>query len=432
MFAMPGLNKPSHHKHAQRKWKQTRWLITIFIIPFICYRQVTILRKLGSFGDYGFDVTLPINPEAYNLSNFWAEQSTSCFRVDNICHGNHTWFYDSNRRTNDQSSLTYTQNQRYGSNYPDLRIYFNVSSYNEHTCTYSSTPYHVVAQTLHNNMMGEFYKRYLPGMNQIMRKYPARSEEDVQLYLHFFEEGKSRIEHGHHLFLNGLTQHYKTDTFLSLVEDSSCQCFEKLAFCGYVTDREERITDGNVTENNRFFHVGPIIDNLWSNSTTLPSLREDLLEVYRKDQSIEQKVHERRRTIIQNGIGDRKMIDDVDEWKIIGLMDRKYRRVWLNIDDAIETCRKFFLHKVICIKLNVEDADSSEEQLIMHASVNSTIGVHGSQYANAVFLRRRSTMLELLPFIKHLVSRELSLLFLVHLDVMYINLHSHRFPYSRV
>ena len=56
---MPGLNKPSHHKHAQRKWKQTRWLITIFIIPFICYRQVTILRKLGSFGDYGFDVTHP-------------------------------------------------------------------------------------------------------------------------------------------------------------------------------------------------------------------------------------------------------------------------------------------------------------------------------------------------------------------------------------
>jgi hypothetical protein len=127
-------------------------------------------------------------------------------------------------------------------------------------------------------------------------------------------------------------------------------------------------------------------------------------------------------------MGDGKMIEHVDEWKIIGLMDRKYRRVWLNIDDAIETCHKFFLHKVICIKLNVEDADSSEEQLIMHASLNSTIGVHGSQFTNAIFLPRRSTMLELLPFIKHLVSSLLLNLFIS----MYINLHSYFFLYSGV
>lgn len=81
------------------------------------------------------------------------------------------------------------------------------------------------------------------------------------------------------------------------------------------------------------------------------------------------------------------------------MTDRKYRRIWLNIDDAIKTCEEFLLHKVMCIKLNVEEAESSEEQLLMHASLDVLIGIHGSQFTNGIFLPRHGFILELLPWI---------------------------------
>jgi hypothetical protein len=393
---MPGLNKSS-----QVKQKHRRWLYIFAFVATVTCCQVTLFNKVSSIFDGIIDYNSPPHPGAYSWSNFWAEKSDFCFRLDNICHENLNWYYDSDRSTKDQPSITYMQDRRYGSRDPEPRIYFNVSSssYNN-DCSYSSVPYHVVAQTHYNEMMGEFYGRYILGMNQLIRKYPARSEKDVQMYLHFFEKGKSNINHGHYLFLNGLKQNYKIDTFLSLVEDNSCQCFEKLVFCGYT------LRDGNTTTNKTFIPGGNILQ---SNGTdTYATLRKDLMKEYiNKDPSLEQKIEDRRRQILtsqmllQNGVGQGKIVN-VDEWKIIGLTDRKYRRVWLNIDDAMKTCSKFFSQKVVCVKLNVEDADSSEEQMLMHSSLNSIIGVHGSQFTNAVFLRRDSIILELLPWIKYL------------------------------
>ncbi|KAL7535192.1 hypothetical protein ACHAXR_006333 [Thalassiosira sp. AJA248-18] len=397
---MPGLKKKS------QTGETPRWL---FFLPFIC-GQLALLFKSSSVGDHGFDDLIMhdylvnlVASRPSNWSHFWAEQSESCFRLDNICHGNDRWFYDSDRSRADGTdtkdrpvSITYTPGGSQFGNWPDKLIYFNVSSYHgSNACSFSSTPYHVVVQSAHNNMMGEFYMRFIRGMNQLIRKYPAQSEKDVQLYLHFFEEGKSKILHGHHLFLNGLTQHYKVDTFLSLVQDDSCQCFEKLAFCGYNQH-------GNTTHKT----FTPASDILQSGgNSTLATLRKDIMGVYlRNDPMIEQRIRQRRRQILlQNGVVEEK-IKNVDEWKIIGLTDRKYRRVWLNINDAIETCSNFISHKVICIKLNVEEADSSEEQLLMHSSLNSMIGIHGSQFTNAVFLSRHSVILELLPWIKYLRS----------------------------
>ena len=96
-------------------------------------------------------------------------------------------------------------------------------------------------------------------------------------------------------------------------------------------------------------------------------------------------------------------MNNVDEWKIIGLTDRKSRRVWLNIDDNIKACDKYLEHKILCTKLNVEKGDNSspEEHLLMHASLNAMIGVHGSQFTTGIFLPDHSFIVELLPWMKY-------------------------------
>ena len=99
---------------------------------------------------------------------------------------------------------------------------------------------------------------------------------------------------------------------------------------------------------------------------------------------------------MENGVTSGQ-IDNVDEWKIVGLTDRKARRVWLNINEIIQTC---FLHeKVVCIKVNVEEANSIQAQLLMHMSLDAMIGIHGAQLSHGVLLPQDGFVVEILPWI---------------------------------
>ena len=230
-----------------------------------------------------------------NWTHFW-EHSKDCFHLDSICHGNGEWFYDPSRANGSdtkkyQPTISYTQDKRYGSRWPDKRNYFNVSSTTQYhdndsnQCPFSLTPYHVVVQTKYNDMIGEFYMRCIQGLNGLMQDYPPQSEKDLQLYLHFFEVGKQNVFHGHRLFLGALPHNDRVDTFVSLVEDDSCQCFEKLVFCGY--NIEKKLNDGNITNTTKTFIPSSRIES----KSTLMKLRQDLLTHYAtKDPMLHHKI----------------------------------------------------------------------------------------------------------------------------------------------
>lgn len=191
--------------------------------------------------------------------HFWEqEDNPSCFHLDNICHGNGEWFYDnihndqvaaSSRMLLHQPSVWYSNLDIPEEHDPDPRYYFNISSlasqnrraYNDRTaanCPLSSTPYHLVVQSFYNDMIGEFYSRTVRGLNEWMRDYPPKSDENLQLYVHFASEDRQTLFHGHRLFLGALPQNDKIDSFLSLIQNESCQCFERLIFCGYKLEDE--------------------------------------------------------------------------------------------------------------------------------------------------------------------------------------------------
>lgn len=105
----------------------------------------------------------------------------------------------------------------------------------------------------------------------------------------------------------------------------------------------------------------------------------------------------RRQKLLQSGLTSNS-IGNVDDWKIVGLTNRKFRRIWLNIDDAVKVCQEFVHQKVLCIKVNVEEADSVEAQILMHMSLDALVGIHGSQFTNGVLLPDKSFIVELLPW----------------------------------
>jgi len=359
----------------------------------------------------------------YNSSNhqghFW-EHEPKCFHIDYICHANGEWFYDLSiikRRQYSLPSITYESSE--GGEF-DHRIHFSVLSPpllsgmkaglqagddNLKQC-YSQTPYHVVIQSVFNDMMGEFYIRSILGLNQWMRKLPPQSDEDLQFYVHFNKNDASILD-GHRMFLGGLPQNGKIDDFLSLVQDkSSCQCFQKLVFCGYSVsvDQEENKLTFEVAENIGHPHpeatLGLYSGGPKGSNPSYQDFRQDLLTRYaEKDPMLHQKVREYRlQILLRQGVA-LDNVGDIDEWKIVGLADRKYRRIWLDIDESTRACDSFLLEKVICVKVNVEEADSVEEQLLMHMSLNVFMGIHGSQFTNAVLLPQQSFVVELLPWI---------------------------------
>ncbi|KAL7431261.1 hypothetical protein ACHAXM_003994 [Skeletonema potamos] len=363
-----------------------------------------------------------------NWSHFWGENNPECFQLNNICHAPNggKWFYDRsalnsslNNTTLQQPSIAFNRNGR-----SDIRIHFNVSSTtvyggNMTECPYSHTPHHVVSQSAFNHMIGEFYVRQLIGLNKWMRDFPPESDQDIQMYIHIPAKDGSLFD-GHRLLMGGLRQNDKVGNFLSLVQGkSSCECYQTLAFCGY-SKKPAAQTNKNKSVQYTFDLSASVSHNKagskmnWCygderkqidlNCTTYNDLRQDLLARYAsKDPLLRQKIREYRHQILSLAglslTSSSSEAADVDEWKIVGLTKRQSRRVWLNIDDSVKACDSFRLQKVVCITVNVEEAASPEEQLLMHSSLDALVGIHGAQLTQGIFLPSHGYILELLPWI---------------------------------
>ena len=361
-----------------------------------------------------------------NWSNFWEKDNQACFHLRNICHApnNEKWFYDRSvfnssqvsGRHRRQPTIEYDRDSMHNAIIPDYRIHFNVSATttyggNMADCPYSLTPHHVVSQSAYNHMIGEFYVRQMIGLNYLMKDHPPESDQDIQMYIHIPAE-KSRLFDGHRLFMGALPHNGRVQNFLSLVQGKeSCECYQTLAFCGYNRNTTE-MTNGKGMKQT-FDLAGSIpyngIENsVWCarlkeeglNCTTFNDFRQDLLVRYAtKDPLLPQKISQYKHQMLLNVSVTSEDLKNESDWKIVGLAERKSRRVWLNIDDAIKACESFRHQKVVCIKVNVEQTSSPEEQLLMHSSLDALVGIHGAQLTQGVLLPRHGYILELLPWI---------------------------------
>jgi hypothetical protein len=112
---------------------------------------------------------------------------------------------------------------------------------------------------------------------------------------------------------------------------------------------------------------------------------------------IQQEIKNYRLDLLQNmGIHDR-----FEEYKIVGLMQRKLRRRWLNMDDVLSKCNDHFRRdKIVCVEINLENEYSNPmTQVIMHAVLDMLIGVHGAGLTEAIWMPKHAIVVELLPWI---------------------------------
>ena len=108
----------------------------------------------------------------------------------------------------------------------------------------------------------------------------------------------------------------------------------------------------------------------------------------------------RRMALLENSVINDDYSGDTNEWLVVGLTQRTYRRAWLNLLTVMKRCNTIFNdRRVVCIAVNVEDTSSPYEQLILHRSLDVMIGVHGAQLTQAVVLLPHAHVLEILPWV---------------------------------
>ena len=332
----------------------------------------------------------------------------------------------------------------------------------KYTCRISPIPTHMVLQSMFNYMIGEFYARTLLPLYRLMtlnyslKNVSASSktlkpwEQDIQFYVHL-SHGNQKLYDGHKLLLSGMLSREVIAEVKSMVdlfvsdktkessegtEQDDCECFEKMVFCGYdayIEDGEKNTSgDDNIHQDERGKQLTPDLDvhyTLWSSSTTADDVDrkgycgkgEIALDLYSCDEWAELRqflssnflkhysslnadvIKFRKDALATLNLIDNSYNDDTQEWKVVGLAQRSYRRSWINLSDIMDECnslnQNYAEMKVACIEVNVEKTLTPYDQLLLHQSVDVLIGVHGAQLTQAVLLPPHAHVLELLPWV---------------------------------
>ncbi len=240
-------------------------------------------------------------PRNIGSSHPWWRNSRQCFEVDQICHAvkENEWFYypqTNHPGVQDGPDYLFQPNMELksapakydgGRDRGESRISIKVSSSssilhpddiefeinngqsflvksashdnNNLRCQLSSTPMHIVLQSLFNDMIGEFYARTLVRLYHLMMKGAEEQtnqqskprkmpwEERIQFYSHISYGNKKMLD-GHKLLLSGMLSDPDSPAAMSFVDlfvdeegtggsssssSADCQCYEKMVFCGY-------------------------------------------------------------------------------------------------------------------------------------------------------------------------------------------------------
>ncbi|KAL7532129.1 hypothetical protein ACHAWF_004017 [Thalassiosira exigua] len=260
------------------------------------------------------------NDNGNDAGSAWWRRSSKCFEIDRVCHRRefNEWFYYSPPPPADDAKIRTPPFQptmelkpaaaKYdgGKDVAEKRIKIKLSSESKATseemswekmgasfvvarkdadngtrgggrpagggrCEISSTPTHVVLQSLFNDMIGEFYARTLLRLYKHMTRGAETEgdedaagegdainnnkrkrrpwEEDVQFYVHV-PYGNKKMLDGHRLLLGGMQSDPAAPVARSFVDlfrfpapetdgkgvasdEEDCRCYEKMVFCGY-------------------------------------------------------------------------------------------------------------------------------------------------------------------------------------------------------
>ena len=311
----------------------------------------------------------------------------------------------------------------------------SIKEVQQNKCDISKVLNHVVMHGRYIHMVGEYYQRIILPMHHMMEQYmsyssPSRSngekKKEVQFYIHYRSldypgDKQPKVLDSQRLYTLGLPFGDNLQTWADENKKPSCQCYPRLVFCGYnvendtssslASERRELtlLPNTNVRDNvNKYCNAGFGQSKLaleTENCNVWQDLRMSLIKTYeRNNPTLDEDVSLYRKCLIKNALrafSPSLVLGDIihRDWKIIGLSQRSDRRIWLNINDTLSHCNtRYHTHKIVCVEVNVANLptnftgtgtnnkylSSVEEQMVLYRSIDSLIGIHGSQVGDLI------------------------------------------------
>lgn len=386
-----------------------------------------------------------------------------CWQVENICHSSHRWFYDSRSPKPGRQppfslhlygkKLSHQLNYNMQSNSSTTMflgrpgtlvvkpLSNNLSGYHSNgemeeitssflqTCQYSPISNHLVLQTYFNEMLGEFYGRSLTHLYYIQTSMTKATQtslmdnssisseaiswfmEQTQIYLHVrtFTQHTKLLD-SHHLFTDAFRSNPLL-SFTSLLDYTGCRCMKRLILCGYKAINGHQVGKirGLFSNSSILTELEPAPKPLYSeqhDSFPHRDVRNTLLRVVVSSNPFLQKdiADFRAAAIAQLRPELTNMTrNQTHGYRVVGLTQRVGRRRWLNLRDIIRRCNKLWFdgtNKVVCVEINIEQDDVNPvRQVVIHAACDMLIGIHGAQLTEAIWMKDKSSVVELLPWI---------------------------------
>ncbi|KAL3786976.1 hypothetical protein HJC23_005487 [Cyclotella cryptica] len=389
----------------------------------------------------------------------------TCHVVENICRrpSEKHWFYFRDHESAGlnpkhlighpkQPLLSYIQGSRSRISMDIASMHPNATWIKDQQCKMSPIENHVVLNGDHIHMMGEYIQRIVLPLKHIMDDYVAHSTKksrsemgkEIQFYINFHQNEHQKVLPSHHLYMNGLPHGQDLQSWSETLDpvygisSPQCQCYTRLVFCGFqAVYSAMEMNATNSTENITMLQLSPDSTIPWNlnkhcanyiaptealeteDCQVWQDLRKSLIETYEeKNPNLSQDIHGYRIKLINKGrqyvhSDANTNIDNVKDWKIIGLSQRKGRRMWLNINETLSHCNKQYNEKLLaCVEVDVEDLptnfvsagsnsplSSMDEQFVLYRSIDALIGIHGSQLTQGILMPSNSVMVELFQWI---------------------------------
>lgn len=334
--------------------------------------------------------------------DLWSTKN-HCFEVDHVCFSTARWWYNTNvpgKQDLRQPNFTYTAHSDHASTRAKLALPKQIEVrpatklVENMTCPYSPFPNHLLLTSVFNDMLGEFYARMLVGLIYTLDKAENLDVllESTQVYIQVYNYNKKMMD-SHHAFMTPFLTHRLHDA-RELLQSTTCSCVERMIFCGFKkeTTGSNIVIRGGDGFDYRIFK-GIVQDDARVQNLARIRLRERTIL---GNPFVQEDIANFRRAFLQG----KGIKDSYDEWKIVGLAQRSGRRRWLNIEETMTMCNKMLNSRIVCMIVNVEEAHFHPTMhVIVHASLDALIGIHGAQMTDAIWMRPGTFVGEFLPYL---------------------------------